>query len=304
MKALVSTGEGGVRLADVPEPQSGPGQTLVTTRAVSVNRGELRSLHRDAGAVHGWDVAGVLEQDAAGLARGTAVLGMVDEGAWAERVAVRTDRLAVIPEGVSFEQAAALPVAGLTALQTLRIGGLLVGRRVLVTGAAGGVGRYAVQIARLAGAHVTGIARDGGRAAGLEALGADAVVRGIEEAQGPFDLILESVGGGSLTRAFGLLAPGGDLVSFGGSCDRPGVYDPRALFNASPGARIHAYQVFEVPGAGADLALLLELVRTGRLDPQIERVSPWEEANAILAALAERRINGKGVLRVHGEPGR
>lgn len=304
MRALVSTGEGGVRLTEVADAVAAAGEALVAVRAVSVNRGELRALEGDAGAVPGWDVAGVLLEDAAGMPAGTAVAGMVDAGAWAERAAVRLDRLAVVPDGVTLEQAAALPVAGLTALQTLRIGGLLVGRRVLVTGASGGVGRFAVQIARLGGAHVTGIARDDGRAAGLRELGADAVVSGIEEAQGRFDLILESVGGGSLTRAFGLLAPGGDLVSFGGSCGRPGTYDPRALFNQSPGARVHAYQVFEVPGAAADLALLLELVRTGRLDPQVERVAGWEEAGAVLEALRDRRINGKGVLRVPDRPAR
>lgn len=160
------------------------------------------------------------------------------------------------------------------------------------------MGRFAVQIARMAGAHVTGVARDGGRAAGLAALGADAVVAGIEAADGPFDLILESVGGEALTHALALLAPGGDLVSFGSSSGRPGALDPRAMFNGAPGARVHAYQVFEVPTAAADLALLLDLVRSGRLDPQVERVAPWREAGAVLADLADRRINGKAVLTV------
>lgn len=306
MRALVTTGEGGVELRETEPPEPAPGHALVAVRAVSVNRGELRVLRSAAGAVPGWDVAGELLEDVPerGLQRGARVLGLVEEGAWAETVAVRTDRLAAIPGGVSDEQAAALPVAGLTALQALRLGGLLVGKRVLVTGAAGGVGRFAVQIARLGGARVTGVARDGGRAAGLAALGAEAVATAVELAQGPFDLILESVGGDSLTRALSLLAPGGDLVSFGASSDGPGMLDSRALFNGSPGARIHAYQVFEVPSTAADLAILLELVRSGRLDPQVERVADWQEAGAMLAALAARELNGKGVLRVQARPSR
>ena len=303
MKALVSDGEGGVRLSEVPAPETPPGWALIEAEAVSVNRGELRPLFRDPGAVHGWDVAGRLAQDAPalGLDRGTRVVAMVDGGAWAELVPARLDRLAAVPDGVSTAQAAALPVAGLTALQALRLGGPLIGRRVLITGAAGGVGRFAVQIARLGGARVTGVAR---RPDGLEALGADAVVAAIEEARGPFDLILESVGGDSLTHALSLLAPGGDLVSFGSSSGEPGALDPRALFNGAPGARIHAYQVFEVPGAAADLALLLELVRAGRLDPHVERVADWQDAGAMLEALAARRIGGKGVLMVKARPDR
>lgn len=298
MKALVTTRDGGVELREAEAPPPAPGQVLVATRAVSVNRGELRVLQAGAGLIPGWDVAGELLDDVPerGLERGTRVVGLVESGAWAETVAVRADRLAVILD----EHAAALPVAGLTALQALRLGGLLVGRRVLVTGAAGGVGRFAVQIARLGGARVTAVARDGARATGLEALGADVVVTGIEQAQGPFDLILESVGGDSLTRALALLAPGGDRVSFGASCDRPALLDSRALFNGAPGARINAYQVFEVPGAGADLALLLELVRSGRLDPQVERVAGWHDAPAMLEALAARRVSGKEVLTVGG----
>ena len=303
MNALTSDGAGGVQVREVPRPQPAPGRALIDARAISVNRGELRSLHRDRGAIPGWDVAGELVEDvpALGLRRGARVVAMVDGAAWAETVSAPLERLAPIPDGVADEQAAALPVAGLTALQTLRLGGFLLGRRVLITGAAGGVGRFAVQLARLSGAHVTAVAR---RTEGLADLGADAVLAAIEEAQGRFDLILESVGGESLTRAFGLLAPGGDLVSFGRSSDEPAAYDSGAMFNGSPGARIHPYQVFEVPTTSADLALLMQLVRTGRLDPQVERVAGWDEAEPVLQALADRRVAGKAVLVVHSRQSR
>ena len=101
------------------------------------------------------------------------MVGIVQSGAWAERVAVPVEHLAELPEAVSFEQASTLPVAGLTALRSLELGGFIVGKRVLVTGASGGVGRFAIQLAKLAGAHVTAVAR---RTDGLAQLGADDVL--------------------------------------------------------------------------------------------------------------------------------
>src|SRR5438045_8629960 len=105
---------------------------------------------------------------------------MLGEAAWAERVAVPTHALAELPDKVTFSQAATFPVAGLTALYALAKGGLLLDRRVLITGATGGVGDFAVQLARLAGAHVTAAARRADQVAGLRALGAHEVTVGDE----------------------------------------------------------------------------------------------------------------------------
>ena len=122
-----------------------------------------------------------------------------------------TEQLAELPDGVSFEAAATLPVAGLTALRSFEVGGFVLGKRVLVTGASGGVGRFAIQLAKLAGAHVTAVAR---RTAGLRELGADEVLEEIEIGGPSFDVILDAVGGPVLGQALQVVAPRGTVVSF------------------------------------------------------------------------------------------
>ena len=165
MRALVASAAGtGVEISDVPDPQPGSDQALVEVSAISLNRGEVKRLERsEPGVVWGWDLAGVVARPAAdgsGPQRGARVVGLMLRGAWAELAAVRTEWLAELPDGVTFEQAATLPVAGLTALRALELGGFVLGKRVLVTGASGGVGRFG-DPARQAG----GRARHRGRAA-------------------------------------------------------------------------------------------------------------------------------------------
>src|SRR5882724_5721342 len=171
-------------ISPVAAPVPDRGEAVVRVRAISLNRGEVRRAGlAAAGWRPGWDLAGEVERaaaDGAGPRVGARVVGLLPEGAWAERVAVPTYALAELPDKVTFSQAATLPVAGLTALHALAKGGLLLGRRVLVTGATGGVGDFAVQLARLAGAHVTASARRAEQSAAVRALGAHDVTVGDE----------------------------------------------------------------------------------------------------------------------------
>lgn len=179
----------------MPEPSVAAGEVLVDVQAVSVNRGELHRLtSATAGWRPGWDFAGVVaDQEKSGTAPatghllpGTRVFGIADGGSWAERVAVPAARL--VPDGLTVEWAATLPTAGLTALRMLRMAGDLAGASVLVTGAAGGVGRFAVHLARRFKAEVTAMVGRPERGEGLAALGAAKVVVGPEGVEAVNDL--------------------------------------------------------------------------------------------------------------------
>lgn len=303
MRALVNRGEGGteVDLEEVPEPEPTSGDVVVEVRAVSVNRGELRLLAaRPPGWRPGQDVAGVVVRaadDGSGPPEGARVVAWVDQAGWAERAAAPSDRVAVLAERVPFAQAATLPVAGMTALRALRVGGDLLGRRVLVTGAAGGVGRFAVELAARGSAWVTGVVGSPERGEGLADLGADEAVTDIDDADGPFDLILESVGGRSLERATELVAHSGTVVIFGSSSGESGHIGFRD-FSQRP-ARLQMFFVYEsgLP-FGPDLQRLADLVAADRLHPQVGLEVGWEEAEVAFRALAERRVRGKAVLRI------
>jgi NADPH:quinone reductase-like Zn-dependent oxidoreductase len=270
---------------------------LVEVRAVSLNRGEVRRMPlRDEGTIPGWDVAGVVLD---GPQQGTRVVGLVDEGAWAERVAVPTNRMAPLPDDVSFEAASTLPVAALTAIRALEVGGPLLGRRVLVTGAAGGVGRFAVQLAHRAGAHVTGVVRDAQRGAGLKELGADELITELAPEGESFDLLLESVGGASLAAALTRVGPKGTVVAFGASSPDPTTFDVSSFYNRG-GPRLYGLRVFhelEFHGSGVrDLTFLVGELAAGRLDPGIGLTGRLWEPDAALKALLDRQVAGKAVL--------
>ena len=308
MRALVAApgAPGGIELRDAANPEPVPNQALVEVRAVSLNRGECVTLRQqtEAGWRPGWDLAGVvLRQAADGTepAAGARVVGWVNGGSWADRTAVRTDHMAELPDDLGFDVAATLPVAGLTALGTLGRRGALLGTRVAITGAAGGVGRFAVQLAHRGGAHVTGIVGRPERAQGLEELGAGVVVMGLDRQGEPFDLILESVGGASLAAAIDRLAPEGLIVSIGNSSNETTSFDPRILYRRGA-PRIEGFFVtWELLNGrigSEELSYLASLAATGGLESRIDLRVGWHDAAAAVDALLERRVAGKAILTI------
>ena len=235
------------------------------------------------------------------LHAGARVVGIRQGETWAERVAVPRAWIAGLPDGVSFAQAAALPTAGLAALRMLRLGPAILGRRVLVTGATGGVGRFAIQLAHQGGADVTALVSSGSaRAEGLRQLGADDLVSDIDHLQGRFDLILESVGGDTLGRLVTMVDPQGTLVMFGNSSNKATTFNVRDVYNGAL-VRLQGFELFFGGNPfGRDLGYLASLVAEGRLDPQLAGELPWEALPEAMERLRNRDVAGKLALTLGG----
>jgi NADPH2:quinone reductase len=303
MRALVYDpgAPAGLRLGDAPDPVPQRSQALVDVRAISLNFGELTYLgqQRKPGEVPGWDAAGVVSQPAAdgsGPPAGARVVTFGWQGAWAEQRAVDVTELAVVPDHVDLGAASALPVAGVTALQALRRLGAVIGRRVLVTGASGGVGRFAVQLAARAGAHVIASVGSPARGEGLRELGADEVVVGLENVIAPVFGVLDNVGGAQLAEAFALVGDGGSAQSIGKASGEPTTIDFERVRHASGHRRLEPFTV--AAPFGPDLAYLVGLLAAGKLDPQVGWRGSWERAPEAAAALLARRVPGKAVLDI------
>jgi NADPH:quinone reductase-like Zn-dependent oxidoreductase len=284
-------------------------EVAVRVTAISLNRGETRRAltQADPGWRPGWDFAGVVETaavDGSGPAAGARVVGILPSGAWAERVNCRTHAIAALPDGVSDAQAATLPVAGLTALHALRQGGMLLGRKVLVDGASGGVGHLACQLASAAGAQVWGHVRREEYRRAVEECGAEAVLgRDLAAAKphAPFWLIVDSLGGPALSAALGMLQPNGTCVTLGISDAATTTFESRNFFGTG-GARLYGLTLFHelmsVERGGTGLRLLAELIAAGKLKPQIAVEARWSEVGTVARRLIDREFTGKAVLHV------
>jgi NADPH2:quinone reductase len=298
---------GRLKLGEVPRPSPQPSEALVRVAAISLNRGEVKTaLGATNGFRPGWDFAGTVERasaDGNGPAVGTRVVGMMAFGAWADYVAVSPLAIAALPAGVSLEAAATLPVAGLTARAALAMGPQREGRRVLITGASGGVGTLAIQLAKLQGAEVTAAIRSARNEALVRQLGASNVAIGDDlagaDSFGPYDLILESVGGNTLGRALNLLGGGGTCVLFGASGSATTTFDASRfrVGGTSLYGLVMQYELARTPPS-VGLAELLRLLAAQKLDPVIERRGPLADIAQVADDLMQRRFVGKAVLSI------
>lgn len=291
----------GFAFREVPAPEpAAPDELLIDVAAISLNYGEVATFDNAPGPgdVPGWDSAGVVRvaaADGSGPPVGTRVVGAGWSQAWAQQRVLRSGNVAVVPDVVEVETAAALPVAGVTALQCVRRLGAVVGRRVLVTGASGGVGRMAVQLTARAGAHVVAAVGSAARGAGLHELGAAEVVVGLDRVA-PVHGVLEHVGGALMAEAFALLDDGGTLVSVGAASGQPTTIDFEAARMTMLHRRLETFMT--AWPVGNDLAEVLGLAAVGGLDAQVGLRGSWRDLDAAAAALLTRSVAGKVVLTV------
>jgi NADPH:quinone reductase len=293
--------EGGIARCELSEPEVGSHDTLVEVRAYSVNRGELGLLERrPEGWRPGQDVAGVVmvqAPDGTGPPPGTRVTGHAEGGSWSERVNVPSNRLGIVPDHVAFADAAGLPAAGLTALRALRAGGSLLGRKVLVTGASGGVGHFAVQLAKLGGAEVTGLVSGPNRFESLAGFDVEPVTT--LEGSGPFDVVLDGVGGQVLMDAIHRLAPGGTILAYGVASGETSNF----AFRDFPWGEVNSltgFYLWATPEAtfGQDLTYLAGLIGKDQLHVRSSVRWDWSETVKAVEMLRSRQATGKVILTI------
>lgn len=311
------------RLGELPDPVPGPGEVLVSVRAAGLNRADLLQLRGlypappGESEVPGLELAGVVEalgaSETAGAWRtGDRVMALVAGGGFGEKAAVPAGQLMALPDGCSLVEGAALPEAGLTAWTNLVAeGGLRAGETILISGANGGIGTFAVQLARELGARVLAAGRDRERLAPLEALGADALlllgpelparVRELTGGRGA-DLVLDLVGGEHLPSLLAALAPRGRLVLVGLMAGRTAEVDLGAILSRRlrvigsvlrPRPRDEKARLV---AAFADFAL--PRLADGRLRPVVDRTFPFDRVEDAFAAFERGGVVGKIVVEM------
>jgi len=304
----MTTGEAGrpIEIREIPTPEPGANQARIRVHATSLNAGEVRrAAASTAGQRIGWDIAGIVETaaaDGSSPPRGTRVVTLSEGAGWGDFAVVDGRQIGVIPEGVSFEDAATLPVAAVTAYRALGRNGNVLARRILIVPGTGGVGLFAIQLAHLAGAHVSAVIRDGGDTRLLESIGADEVIVGsTSEAQSraPYDLVLESLGGDSLGAAVACVAPNGVVVTFGQTLSGQATIGT-AKFYVTGGASLYGFYLFHEARRdpiARDLERLAALVAKKKLATHIDARYDADKLEEAVAALRERRVTGKVVVR-------
>jgi len=321
MKAIVHSRYGApdvLELNDIDKPTVNDDAVLVRVHAAAVGKGDwltvgglpyvarLRyGLPKPKHPVPGFDVAGHVQAAGRNVTRlrpGDEVFGWC-EGSFAEYASVPERQLALKPANLSFEQAAAVPISGFAALQAVRdTGGVQPGQKVVIIGASGGVGSFAVQLAKAFGAEVTGVCstQSGDM---VRSIGADQVIDYTQEdftrSGQRYDLILEMAGNRSLVDLRRALTPKGTLVLVGGSGGKWFMGTGRTLraVLVSPfvGQRLRS---FLSKPRGADLVVLKELIEAGKVTPVIDRAFPLSETPEALRYVGERSTQGKTVITV------
>jgi NADPH:quinone reductase-like Zn-dependent oxidoreductase len=293
--------------AEIAQPQPKPGEELVRVHAAALNQADRLLMYGTPSIMRLATGLRWPKRTGAGLAiAGTAgsrrVTAEVKHSGFAEYVAAPADQLAGIPDDVTFEQAATLPVAGTTALQALRLGGVQPGQSVLINGASGGVGTFAVQLAKHLGATVTGVCRTRNIEL-VRSLGADHTIdyTGEDVTQGEhlFDVVIDIAGNHPLGAVRKVIARQGIYVATSGSGGRVLGPLPRMLTGTltSPFAASAFRALVGKPNA-ADLTHLLNLVAAGTIRPVIERVFPLSETAEAMRLLDTAHAQGKIVLTV------
>lgn len=311
MRAIVQSGYGGpsdLTLRELERPTPRAGEVLLRVKASSINRADWYvatgtpfpvrfwwGLFKPTLPVAGLDVAGVVEAVGSGVTTfkpGDEVYGEIRQ-AWAEYVCVDAAKLARRPQSVSWEEAAALPIAGVTALQALRdVAKVQPGQQVLVIGASGGVGTFAVQVARALGAEVTAVC-SGRNAELVTRLGASRVIDYTKErVEGAWDAIFDVAGGTPISRCRRMLKPGGVYISSYGAI---GWVLKAALASLLPGPRV---VVFTASSSPALLDSLRELVDAGKVTVTIDRRYQLAQVPEALRYLGEGRTRGKSVITI------
>jgi NADPH:quinone reductase-like Zn-dependent oxidoreductase len=308
-----------LRLDDIEPPTPGAGEVLVRVRAAGVDRGvwhlmvgEPRiarlalGLRKPRNRVPGSDLAGVVEAlgpDVTGFAVGDEVFG-VGKGAFAELAVGRAKKLVHKPEGLTFEQAAVVPISGITALHAVRdVAQVRTGQSVLVLGAAGGVGTYAVQIAKALGAEVTGVCSTS-KLDLVTSIGADHVVDytrddilGLGQR---YDVIIDIGGNRTLRQLRRVLTPKGTLVIVGGEEGGRWIGGIQrnlwaALWSPFIGQRLRAFVSRE---RGEDIEALAQMITAGTVTPVVDRTFPLAEAADAIRHLEAGRARGKVVVTI------
>lgn len=301
MRALVSDAHKSVRIAEVTEPRPGPSELLVSIDAISINRGETFQLEAPAPAWRpGKDFAGTVIRSAAdgrGPAEGTRLVGHGLHSCWAERVAIDVERVVPLPNSLSSESAAALPLAGLTALRLARLARLSPGTSILMTGAGGGVGHFFAELAARTSTRLTAVVRTEERGKKLREFGAKTITE-IADAGTGFDVGLDSIGGDCLAEVRRRVDPHGSIIWFGQASRTPARLDFFDWVDGTAAAPITQFHYMESNRSlRRDLATLVDLTTNGHLHPVLDRVRPIADAATAIEDLRERRILGNLVLK-------